>query len=49
MNTVPATPKRIMAVDPGMQYLGVAIVEGEELVWYGIKTFPGRRRWPESR
>ena len=38
-----------MAVDPGMQYLGVAILEGEELIWYGIKTFPGRKTLPYMR
>jgi Holliday junction resolvasome RuvABC endonuclease subunit len=38
-----------MAVDPGMQYLGVAILEGEELLWYGIKTFPGRKTLPFMR
>jgi Holliday junction resolvasome RuvABC endonuclease subunit len=31
-----------MAVDPGMQYLGIAILEGENLIWYGVKTFPGK-------
>ena len=45
----PSPPKRIMAVDPGMQYLGVAILEGEELIWYGIKTFPGRKTLPYMR
>jgi Holliday junction resolvasome RuvABC endonuclease subunit len=44
-----ATMKRILAVDPGMQYLGVAVLEGEELVWYGIKTFPGRQTLPHMR
>jgi RNase H-fold protein (predicted Holliday junction resolvase) len=34
------SPRRILAVDPGLQYLGVAVLEGEELIWYGIKTFP---------
>ena len=38
-----------MAIDPGMQYLGVAILEGEELIWYGIKTFPGRKTLPYMR
>lgn len=33
--------KRILAVDPGMQYLGIAVLEGEEIIWYGVKTFPG--------
>jgi Holliday junction resolvasome RuvABC endonuclease subunit len=41
--------KRILAVNPGMQYLGVAVLEGEELVWYGIKTFPGRKTMPHMR
>src|SRR6266853_197869 len=45
----PATAKRILAVDPGMQYLGVAVLEGEELLWYGIKTFPGRQTLPYMR
>lgn len=31
---------RILAIDPGIQYLGVAILEGEDLLWYGVKTFP---------
>jgi len=34
-------PQRILAVDPGMQYLGIAVLEGEEIIWYGVKTFPG--------
>src|SRR5437667_7736080 len=42
-------PNRIMAIDPGMQYLGVAVLEGEELIWYGIKTFPGRKAIPYMR
>ena len=32
-----------MAVDPGIQYLGVAILEGDQLVWYAVKTFPERK------
>jgi Holliday junction resolvasome RuvABC endonuclease subunit len=28
-----------MGIDPGMRHLGVAILEGENLVWYGVKTF----------
>ena len=35
------SPKRILAVDPGLQYLGVAVLQDEALLWYGIKTFPG--------
>ena len=49
MTSKPITPKRIMAVDPGMQYLGIAIFEAEELIWYGIKTFPGRKTLPHMR
>jgi Holliday junction resolvasome RuvABC endonuclease subunit len=30
---------RILAVDPGTQYLGVAVLEGEEILWYRVKTF----------
>ena len=47
--TTQATTTRIMAVDPGMRYLGVVIMEGEKLIWYGIKTFPGRKTVPEMR
>ena len=43
------TPKRMMAVNPGMQYLGIAIFEGEDLIWYGIKTFRGRKILPYMR
>jgi Holliday junction resolvasome RuvABC endonuclease subunit len=42
-------PKIILAVNPGMQYLGVALLKGEELVWYGIKTFPGKKTMPYMR
>jgi Holliday junction resolvasome RuvABC endonuclease subunit len=42
-------PKRIMAVDPGMQYLGVAMLEGEELIWYAVKTFPERKMLANMR
>jgi len=38
-----------MAVDPGMRYLGVAVLEVEELIWYGIKTFPGLKLLPDVR
>jgi Holliday junction resolvasome RuvABC endonuclease subunit len=42
-------PRRIIAVDPGMQYLAVAVLEGEELVRYGVKTFPGSHTLPNIR
>ena len=38
-----------MAIKPGIQYLGVAILEGENLKWYGVKTFPGRKTIPYIR
>ncbi len=47
MTTLP--PRRILAVDPGLQYLGVAVLEGEELIWYGVKTFPDRDMRPQIR
>jgi len=28
--------KRILAVDPGMQCLGAAVLEGEDIIWYGV-------------
>src|SRR6266478_1215146 len=42
-------PKRIIAVNPGMQYLGIAVLEGENLLWYSVKTFPGRKALPSMR
>jgi len=42
-------PRRILAIDPGMEYLGVAILEGEDLLWYSVKTFPGRKGLPGMR
>jgi hypothetical protein len=38
-----------MAVDPGMQYLGVALLEGENLLWYAVKTFPNARTCHQMR
>ena len=49
MNAKPTPTMRILAVEPGIQYLGIAILEGEELIWYGIKTFPGRKTMPFMR
>lgn len=49
MTSTTRKPRRILAIDPGMQYLGVAIFEGEELIRYGVKTFPGMRRLAEVR
>lgn len=38
-----------MAVDPGTEYLGVAILEGEDLIWYTVKRFSGRKTLPNRR
>lgn len=48
MQKIPS-PIRILAVDPGVRYLGVAILDGEELVWYGVKTFADGRPLPSIR
>lgn len=44
-----SSPKRILAVDPGMQYLGIAVLEGEDIIWYSVRTFPGRNTLPDIR
>src|SRR3989442_15546833 len=49
MTMKPPNTTRILAVEPGIQYLGIAILEGEELIWYGIKAFPGRKTLPYMR
>ena len=49
MTMKPGSTMRILSVEPGIQYLGIAILEGEELIWYGIKTFPGRKTMPFMR
>ena len=43
------SPRRVLAVDPGLQYLGVAVLEGEELIWYGVKTFADGDVRPQIR
>jgi len=42
-------PQCIMAVDPGMQYVGIAVLVEAELVWYGVKTFPEARSLGKMR
>jgi len=32
--------KRILAIDPGTKYIGFALIEGEKLIHYGVKTIP---------
>ena len=34
---------RILSVNPGFEHVGVAVFEGETLLWYGVKTIPGPR------
>jgi Holliday junction resolvasome RuvABC endonuclease subunit len=31
-------PERILAIDPGTRKIGVAVLEGKELLYYGVKT-----------
>lgn len=37
-------PPRILAIDPGTRYMGVAVLDGPRLLYYGVKTFRGS--WP---
>lgn len=39
---MPTKRTRILAVDPGTRELGVAILEGEDLLFYGVKTVQKR-------
>lgn len=48
MKKIPS-PQRILAIDPGIRYLGAAVLDGEELVWYGVKTFADGRTLPSVR
>ena len=34
---------RILAVDPGTRHMGVAIIQGEELLYYAVKSFKEKR------
>ena len=38
-----------MAVDPGTRRFGIAILEGEKLIWYRVKYFHGRCELPDRR
>ena len=35
-------PIKILAFDPGSRYLGVAVLENWELIYWGVKTFKNR-------
>ena len=40
---MPFTHKRILAIDPGAKHSGFALIEGRELVRFGVKTFKVRK------
>ncbi len=48
MKKTPSTI-RVLAVDPGIRYLGAAVLDGEEILWYGVKTFDDCRPLPSVR
>ena len=41
MTTV--SPTRILAVNPGIEHVGIALLEGDRLLWYGVKAIPSPR------
>jgi len=36
-------PPRILAIDPGTRYMGIAILDGSELIYYGVNDFRRKR------
>ncbi len=34
---------RILAIDPGTRHMGVAVIQGDELLYYGVKSFKRKR------
>lgn len=34
---------RVLAIDPGTHYIGVAVLDGTKLVYYGVKTLSNRK------
>lgn len=36
-------PKRILAVDPGTRYLGIVVMEDDELIYWAVKTIKMRQ------
>jgi crossover junction endodeoxyribonuclease RuvC len=36
----PSVPLRILALDPGTHEMGYAVLEGSELIYFGVHTFP---------
>src|SRR5689334_12789890 len=39
---MPTNHPTILAIDPGTKELGVAVLEGDRLVYFGVKTFKQR-------
>src|SRR5216683_8074541 len=37
------SPKTILALAPGTRHLGVAVLAGRELIYFGVKSFPGKK------
>lgn len=35
--------KRILAIDPGTRYIGIAVLDGTQLAYYGVKSLPRRK------
>ena len=40
--TVPTTPLRTLALDPGTREMGYAVLESTDLFYFGVHTFPHR-------
>lgn len=40
------SPTTILALAPGTRHLGVAVLAGQELVYFAIKSFPGKKSAP---
>ncbi len=36
-------PQKILTIDPGTRYLGIAFFEGKELIYYGVKVIKQRK------
>ncbi len=34
---------RILAIDPGTRHMGVAVIHGDDLLYYGVKSFKRKR------
>lgn len=41
---MPTNAIKILAIDPGTREIGVALLEGEDLLYYGVKSIRNRKR-----